>query len=93
MTAKSWDEGCWLPPYVHEQEAIEQAVQMADQWNRIYMRTLRQLRDLRRFSPVAINSANQVNIAVDGGQQINSPIKELDSVSKSVLFWWEVRWE
>jgi hypothetical protein len=35
------------------------------------MRTLRQLRDLRRYSPVTINSPQQVNIAADGGQQVN----------------------
>jgi hypothetical protein len=68
---KSWGEGHWFPPYVHEQAAIEHSVQMADRFNRIYMRTLRQLRDLRRYSPVTINNANQVNIAAEGGQQIN----------------------
>lgn len=68
---QSWKEGYWFPPYVSEQQAIEHAVQMADRWNRIFMRTLRQLRDLRRYSPVTINNPNQVNIAADGGQQIN----------------------
>jgi hypothetical protein len=53
-------------PYVHEQAAVEHAAQMADRWNRIYMRTLRNLRDLRRYSPVMINNAQQVNIAADG---------------------------
>ena len=69
--AKSWQEGYWFPPYVSEERAIEHAVQMADRFNRIFMRTLRQLRDLRRYSPVTINNPNQVNIAADGGQQIN----------------------
>ncbi len=69
--AHSWQEGFWFPPYVHEQSAIEHAVQMADRFNRIYMRTLRQLRDLRRYAPVTINNPNQVNIAADGGQQVN----------------------
>jgi len=35
------------------------------------MRTLRQLRDLRRYAPVTINNPQQVNIAADGGQQVN----------------------
>jgi hypothetical protein len=36
------------------------------------MRTLRTLRDLRRYSvPVTINNPRQVNIAADGGQQVN----------------------
>jgi hypothetical protein len=69
--AKSWQDGYWFPPYVSEERAIEHAVQMADRFNRIFMRTLRQLRDLRRYSPVTINNPNQVNIAADGGQQIN----------------------
>ncbi len=57
--------------YVSEQQDIEHAVQMADRFNRIFMRTLRQLRDLRRYSPVTINNPNQVNIAANGGQQVN----------------------
>ncbi|HEV7646121.1 MAG TPA: hypothetical protein VGO50_19450 [Pyrinomonadaceae bacterium] len=68
---QGWADGYWLRPYVCEQEAIEHAVQMADRWNRIFMRTLRQLRDLRRYAPVTINNPNQVNIASEGGQQVN----------------------
>jgi hypothetical protein len=68
---KSWEDGYWLRPTVSEQQAIDHAVQTADRWNRIYMRTLRQLRDLRRYAPVTINNPNQVNIANDDGQQIN----------------------
>jgi hypothetical protein len=66
-----WTDGHWFRPTVSEQQALEHAVQMADRWNRIFMRTLRQLRDLRRFAPVTINNAHQVNIASDGGQQVN----------------------
>ena len=69
--ANGWTDGFWNRPYVSEQQAIEHAVQMADRFNRIFMRTLRQLRDLRRYSPVTINNPNQVNIAADGGQQVN----------------------
>jgi hypothetical protein len=43
---------------------------MADRWNRIYLRTLRNLRYLRRYS-VTIDNPQQVNIAADGGQQVN----------------------
>jgi len=71
QAAKSWQEGYWFPPYVSEERAIEHAVQMADRFNRIFMRTLRHLRDLRRYSPLTINNPNQVNIAADGGQQVN----------------------
>jgi hypothetical protein len=69
--ANGWEDGYWLRPYVTEVQAIEHAVQMADRFNRIFMRTLRQLRDLRRYSPVTINNPNQVNIATDHGQQVN----------------------
>ena len=40
--------------------------------SRHQMRTLRNMRDLRRYSvPVTINNPQQVNIAADGGQQVN----------------------
>jgi hypothetical protein len=65
-----YSKGNWDMPYVREQVAIEHAAHMADRWNRLYMRTLRNLRDLRRYS-VTINNPQQVNIASDGGQQIN----------------------
>ncbi|MEO6655596.1 MAG: hypothetical protein ABIO36_05895 [Pyrinomonadaceae bacterium] len=69
--ANGYDDGYWVRPTIAEAAALDQAVQMADRWNRIYMRTLRQLRDLRRFAPVTINNPSQVNIASDGGQQVN----------------------
>ena len=47
-------------------------MQMADRYNRLFLRSLRQLRDLRRYRvPVTINNPQQVNIAADGGQQLN----------------------
>ena len=69
--ANGWSDGHWFSPTVSEQAALEHAVQMADRWNRIFMRTLRQLRDLRRYTPVTINNPTQVNIATDGGKQVN----------------------
>jgi hypothetical protein len=54
-------DGYWNRPHVTEQQALDSAVQMADRFNRIFVRTLRQLRDLRRYSPVTINNPNQVN--------------------------------
>ena len=65
--------GYWNPPYAHEQEAVEHAAQMADRYLRAFQRTLRAMRDLRRYSsPVTINNPQQVNIAADGGQQVNA---------------------
>jgi hypothetical protein len=62
----------WIPPRVTEQEAIEHAFAMMDRFNKLFLRTLRQLRDLRRYSiPVMINNAQQVNIATDNSQQMN----------------------
>ncbi len=70
--------GYWNLPYAHEQEAVEHAAQMADRYQRAFQRTLRAMRDLRRYStPVTINNPQQVNIAADGGQQINA-IKQKD---------------
>ena len=70
--AAGWLHGYGDVPYVSEQGAVEYAAQMADRWNRIYMKMLRKLRDLRRYNvPVTINNPQQVNIAADGGQQIN----------------------
>ena len=71
-SAKQWDDGYWDIPYVYEQNAIEHAAQMADRWQKMYLRAIRSLRDWRRYVPnLTINNANQVNIASDGGQQIN----------------------
>lgn len=78
----SWMDGYWMPPTLSEKAATEHAVQMADRFNRIFMRTLRQLRDLRRYSPVTINNPNQVNIATDGGQQINAAKSEEEKAKK-----------
>lgn len=65
-------QGHWIPPRVGEVAAIDHAAQMADRYNRLFLRTLRQLRDLRRYStPLTINNPQQVNIAADGGQQVN----------------------
>ena len=42
---------------------------MADRFHRIFLRTLRALRDLRRYAgPVIVQQAGQVNV---GGQQVN----------------------
>jgi hypothetical protein len=53
-------------------ERFERAAAMADRFMRLFLRVRRQLRDLRRFGlPVTINNAKQINIAADGGQQVN----------------------
>lgn len=53
-------------------DSIEQAYRLADGYHRQYMRTLRQMRDLRRYAPpVIVKNGGQVNVATDGGQQVN----------------------
>ncbi len=50
-------------PRVDFAAATDQAMAMADRWNRIFCRTLRALRDLRRFSvTVNIQGPGQVNV-------------------------------
>lgn len=59
----------WKSPYQHEADAIDQAHRLADSYNRQFLRVLRQLRDLRRYSPIVIqNNGGQVNV---GAQQLN----------------------
>ena len=63
------EEGRWSPPRVTDAEALEQTAAMVDRFNRIFLRTLRALRDLRRYArPVIVQNAGQVNV---GGQQVN----------------------
>lgn len=83
INQKQWDDGFWDRPYVSERNAVEHAAQMADRWQRMYFRAIRSLRDWRRYSPqVTINNPNQVNIAADGGQQIN--VNKTDSEEKEI---------
>jgi hypothetical protein len=70
-------------------------------WNRIILRdgpgrgtaavgsfalcTMRQMRDLRRYSvPVTINNPKQVNIAAEGGQQVNVQAKKRKKTPKAM---------
>lgn len=62
-------QGKWTPLRVTDAQAMEQAAGMVDRFNRIFLRTLRALRDLRRCGPtVVVQNAAQVNV---GEQQIN----------------------
>jgi len=70
----------WFSPRQREADAIEQATAMVDRFNGIYLRTLRAMRDLRRYSnPIHIENAGQVNIAekqVNFGQAGPNPDAE-----------------
>jgi hypothetical protein len=57
------------PPRVTTFQAVEQAASMVDRFDRMFMRALRQLRDLRRYMPtVLVQHAEQVNVSE---QQLN----------------------
>jgi len=63
------DKGRWEPPQATRFQVVEQAGAMVDRFNRIFLRTLRALRDLRRGpQPVFVQNAGQVNVAQ---QQVN----------------------
>jgi hypothetical protein len=67
-----FEVGGWKSPYQSEAEAVDQANRLADGYNRQFLRVLRQLRDLRRYAPpVIVNNGGQVNVAANGGQQVN----------------------
>ena len=70
------ERGKWRVVSVAGDAEVNQAAEMADRFNRLFLRTLRQLRDLRRYNlPVMINNPQQVNIAAEGGQQVNVKAK------------------
>lgn len=65
------------PPLQRVANAIDQAAHEADRWNRIMVRTIRSLRDLRRSNAVNVLAApgSQVNI---GQQQVNAARMEVE---------------
>jgi len=63
---KRFESSGWKSPF--QSDAVEQAHRLADGYNRQFLRVLRQLRDLRRYAPVVIQNAQQVNA---GSQQVN----------------------
>jgi hypothetical protein len=62
--------GQWEPPRATAFQAVEQAGAMAERFNRIFLRTLRALQDLRRRAPtVIVQNVGQVNV----GEQETTP--------------------
>ncbi|SRR6266540_6674861 len=62
-------DGYWQPPRLETAAALDQAAAMADRFDRMFLRTLRALRDLRRYTPpVLVQNVGQLNL---GGQQVN----------------------
>jgi hypothetical protein len=75
---KRYEAGGWKSPYQSEADAVDQSHRLADGYNRQFLRVLRQLRDLRRYAPVVIQNAQQVNL---GNQQVN--VSQLSSDHQS----------
>jgi hypothetical protein len=80
-TTEGWQlqrEGTWQSPRVEVAAWIDQAAAMADRFNRLFLRTLRALRDLRRYAPtVIVQNAGLVNVA--GVQQNHSTFSGADA--------------
>jgi hypothetical protein len=63
--------GRWEPRSLGAAESLEQSAQMAERWQKLFVRALRALRDLRRHAPpvVLAGPGSQVNV---GHQQVNT---------------------
>jgi hypothetical protein len=63
------DEGRWQPPRQSDADAIEQSAAMMDRFNKLFLRTLRALCDMRRrCNTVIVQPGAQMNVAQ---QQVN----------------------
>lgn len=69
-------------PYQSEADGVQQAAELADRFRRAYHASIRALRDWRRY-PVIVQKAGQVNIAADGGQQVNLQKKKQSKKRKA----------
>jgi hypothetical protein len=70
-------DGYWQPPRIDTAAALDQSAAMTDRFHRLFLRSLRALRDLRRYTPtVMVANAGQVNVSAGpqvnlGAQQVN----------------------
>ncbi len=64
---KTEDDDEWTPPRITEAEAVEQAALTVERFHRLFCRSLRALRDLRRVPAIV---ANQMNVNVSGQQVV-----------------------
>jgi hypothetical protein len=63
------EEGRWEAPRQRDADALDQAAGMMDRFNRLFLRTLRALCDMRRRGgPVIVQNGGQMNVAQ---QQVN----------------------
>jgi len=66
-------------------ESARDAREEAERWDRVYIRSVRALRDLRRYTTAVIvnNQGGQVNLATDESQQTNVMTKAMNEKAKS----------
>jgi hypothetical protein len=75
------ERGYYLTPRVTTAQAMEQSAAMVDRFHRMFVRSLRALRDLRRYnSNVIVQQAGQVNV---GSQQVNVATSRSDHPAES----------
>src|SRR5262249_26984530 len=68
------EEARWGPPRQSDADALDQAAAMMDRYNRIFLRTLRALCDLRRHSnPVIVQNGGPLNGAQQQGNLNKAP--------------------
>jgi hypothetical protein len=69
--------GRWEPRTLGAAEALDQSAQMAERWQKLFVRALRALRDLRRHAPpvVLAGPGSQVNV---GQHQTNTAVTCMD---------------
>ena len=66
--------GTFATPRVTDADAIDQAASLADRYHRMFVRSLRALRDLRRYNPtIVVQNVGQVNV---GQEQVNVANRE-----------------
>ena len=58
--------GRWKPRQISAAESLDQSAQMAERWQKLFVRALRALRDMRRHAPpvVLAGAGSQVNLGV-----------------------------
>ena len=63
-TSNSARRGRWQPRSLGTAESLDQSAQMAERWQKLFVRALRALRDLRRHAPpvVLAGPGSQVNV-------------------------------
>lgn len=63
------DGSGWVPERLSEADSVQLSAAMVDKFHKMFIRTLRSLRDLRRLAPqIVVQNAGQVNV---GQQQVN----------------------